>query len=280
MIKFEIGKLNLLYLCDEKVLAINRTLCLDKFECSYKREGYYPDLTIKVLPFETANMRDAAGWENKIAGNEIWEFWEVDREHFGLRNPMQKVYRELFFTKDYRQGQLFGDDLAILPQDLEIVLFSNWLAGFGDLILHASAILTDKGVTIFSGQSGAGKSTLVERFIGMEGVKILGEDQVIIRNIDGEIVVFGTPWHINPNFCSEKYGKLKEVVFLEKTGFNSREHIKPATCTALLLRAGFIPFYRIELISGIIERLSGIAENVPASLFSYTLDIDPIELFL
>jgi hypothetical protein len=280
MLRYEIGNLNLLYACEEKVLVMNRTSCLNKFALSEKSQGDHPELSIRVLPFKDGFSPKAVGWENKIAGNEIWEFWEVDQEHFGLRNPMQRICREFIFTKDYRHGKLYGENFAVLPQDLEIVLFSNWLASFGDVILHASAILTEKGVTIFSGQSGVGKSTLVEHFSGIEGVDILGEDQVILRIIDGEIIVFGTPWHINPNFCSEKYGKLNEIIFLEKKGVNSRESLKAVTSAALLLKAGFIPFYRTELLSGIVERISSIAERIPASLFSYTLDVNPTKLFL
>lgn len=237
-------------------------------------------MSILVLPFEDGCIPDARGWVNKIDGNEIWELWEVDGEHFGLRNPMQKVYREFVFTKDFQRGRLYGKEITILPQDLEIVFFSNWLAGFGDVILHASAILTKKGVTVFCGESGVGKSTLATHFEGIEGVEILGEDQVILRNIDGDIEVFGTPWHFNPNLCSEKYGKLKEIVFLERRGINYRESLKPVKVAANLLRFAFIPFYRRELLPGIVERLSHIAERTPASLFSYNLDVNPVEQFL
>jgi hypothetical protein len=280
MIRFEIAKLNLLYLSEKKVQFVNRTSCLKKFERSDEGWEKKPDMIISVMPFDEGFVPNAAAWKNKITGNKIWEFWEVDQEHFGLRNPPQKIYREFIFTKDFQKGRLYGKEISILPQDLEIVFFSNWLASFGDIILHASAILTEKGVTVFCGESGVGKSTLVSQFEGIKGVEILGEDQVILRNIDGEIEVFGTPWHFNPNFCSEKYGKLKEIVFLERRGINYRESLKPITVAANLLKSAFIPFYRQELLPGIVERLSSIAENTTASLFSYTLDMNPVEHFL
>ncbi len=280
MIRFEVAKLNLLYLSEKKVQFGNRTSCLKKFERTDKSWEKNPEMIISVMPFDEGFVPDAAAWKNKITGNKIWEFWEVDQEHFSLRNPLQKVYREFIFTKDFQRGRLYGKEITILPQDLEIVFFSNWLATFGDIILHASAILTEKGVTVFCGESGVGKSTLVSHFEEIKGVEILGEDQVILRNIDGEIEVFGTPWHFNPNLCSEKYGKLKEIVFLERREGNFRESLKPVTVAANLLKSAFIPFYRQELLPGIVERLSSIAENTPASLFSYTLDVDPVEQFL
>lgn len=274
MPRYKIGDLNLLYASREKVLVSDRSECLAKFRIDTEEQLSGGVLTVNVGRFQDSALHSAPAWTEKIIGNKVLEFWQVDQNNLGLRNPHQKKYRELVFDRYFTTATLLGEDPSLLPQDLEIVLFSNWLATYGDLILHASAILTPGGVKVFCGQSGVGKSTLVDQFQGNPNVTILGEDQAILRKIGDEFFVFGTPWHINPDYCSASFGKLSAVYFLERKGINEIETMSPALAAALLIKTGFIPFYRKELVPGIIDRLTDVALSIPCFHFSYTIGSD------
>ena len=98
----------------------------------------------------------------------------------------------------------------------DIRITVNWLARFGDLILHAASIVVGAEGYCFLGESGAGKSTLAAALATEMGVPILGEDQAILRNLDGEFWIFGTPWHERADRCLPQGVPLKKVFFVDR----------------------------------------------------------------
>lgn len=273
MLRYTIGNLSLFYLTREKAQIRSRSGCLEKFYAS-KNSVSEKLLTINIEKFNTSGSERNPSWKSKIEGNKIWELWRVDSNSFGLRHSNPKVQMELIFDQEYTHATLYSQNISVLRRDLEIVLYSNWFAEFGDVILHASAILCENGVKVFCGNSGVGKSTIVEQFQENPSVTVLGEDQVILRKINGQFVVFGTPWHNNPDYCAAEFGPLSEIYFLEKKGIDFNQALKPGLASALLIKSGFIPFYREELFPGIIDLLTTVAETIPCIQFSYKLGSD------
>ena len=67
---------------------------------------------------------------------------------------------------------------------------------FNAVMLHSSAIMYKGKGYLFSADSGVGKTThtkLWQKVFGNE-VKIINDDKPLIRKIDGQWMVFGTPW--------------------------------------------------------------------------------------
>lgn len=72
----------------------------------------------------------------------------------------------------------------------------------------------DNTAYLFAGQSEAGKSTTA-RFWHDEGATILSDDRVVLRLRDGQVWVYGTPWHGEDAFAAPASAPLSRIFFLD-----------------------------------------------------------------
>lgn len=212
--------------------------------------------------------------------------WQEADGNFIFANPLQSQKRQIIIDAGFSNGKILGNFTNTqppcypLPQDLEIVLFINWLGKFKDVLLHASGVAYDGSGYVFCAESGAGKSTLAAALSKKEGVTVLGEDQVLLRYLDGKFWVFGSPWHEDHSLCSQTGVPLKGVFFLEKKGITSLEPIQPLDGVTRLLQTAFIPYYRPQLVQGILDRFALLSEIMPMFTLSYPLGSDVLPLVL
>lgn len=220
-------------------------------------------------------------WKRRIIATEIWELWEDEEGNFVFFNPQQPVLRQVVVEKDFRTGVIYGkfnDDLSKpsypIPQDLEIVLFSNWLANYDDVILHASGLARNNKGYIFAGNSRVGKSTLVNQLSSDPANVILGEDQVVLRLIEGSFWVFGTPWHENPRLCSPIGVPLEKLFFPTREGQDGKWDINASECVIKLMTTAFIPYYRPDAVERILDRFLLLSYGSPVFALKYQLGKD------
>ncbi len=226
---------------------------------------------LQDLPLSRENT-----WHTLIARNNIWELWKDEAGQFIFTNPMQALYRQLVIDSDFSRAEVLGDfssdgaAAAIpLPQDLEIVFFANWLGKYSDILLHASGIAVDGKGYAFVGPSGVGKSTLAGLLSKEAGVTVLGEDQLALRLLDNRFWIFGTPWHENRSLCAPLGVPLEKILFLDKKDEDTLFAVTALEGVTQLLQTAFIPYYRPELLDGILERLDTLANTVSLVHFSY-----------
>ena len=154
--------------------------------------------------------------------------------------------------------------------DIDVILLVNWLASFGDLILHASGVAYEGRGYCFAGVSGAGKSTLAAAFMA-SGLTVLGEDNLVLRYLEGRFWIFGTPWHRDPAACSPDGVPLEKLFFLDRTAAPGVAPLPPVRGTELLLQTAFVPYYRPAAVATILDRLALLAERVPFYTLSHRL---------
>lgn len=274
------------------------TFCLDASDCKIHldtppshakflrsqtdRQGYFnPNegglfLSVRDQPSLSIYQHGIA-----IQRAEIWELWQDDAGRYTFIAPRHLPPQYLRVNQDYSKGEICSDyssnnGIGIYPifNDLEIVFFVNWLGSFGDLLLHASGVVMDGKGYAFIGTAGAGKSTLAATLAKDRAVTVLGEDQVILRFMDGRFWIYGTPWHLNPDMCSAQGVPLEKLFFLDRNGSNGTKFIKPIEGITNILKTAFIPYYRPNVVSKIMDRLTILAEQVPFHSLSYTLGSD------
>lgn len=217
-------------------------------------------------------------WSKLLCRTEIWELWLNDKGSFVLYNPRQPLLRQVIVDPDFRVGLLLGNflenrEVPIRPlsQDMEIVFYVNWLATIGDVILHASGVACDGKGYVFAGVSHVGKSTLAASLAADPSITVLGEDQVILRLIDGQFRVYGTPWHINPEMCSPLGVPLEKIFFLEKKNMMAINNISATDGVARLMTTAFVPYYRPKAVNMILERFTILSGQHKFHTLSYPL---------
>ena len=85
-------------------------------------------------------------------------------------------------------------DVALLRFGLWI-MFGVVITPKGGIAIHSSAIECHGHVAIFLGESGTGKSTHTRLWReNIEGATLLNDDSPILRIIDGEVRIYGSPW--------------------------------------------------------------------------------------
>lgn len=75
------------------------------------------------------------------------------------------------------------------------VMFGTVLLKHNAVAIHSSVIVANDRGVLFLGESGTGKSTHTRLWReNIEGARLLNDDSPIVRIVDGEVRVYGSPW--------------------------------------------------------------------------------------
>jgi hypothetical protein len=235
-----------------------------------------------ILKVQHDPLFDRRKWGVPLFQADNWEIWKDPDGSLSFVSPRENPGMRIRVEPGFTSGQVIGDFSSIDDldpmQDLGIKVFINWLAYKGDILLHASGVMIDNNGYCFVGQSGAGKSTAATLLSNNPLITILGEDQVVLRFIDGRFWIFGTPWHLNPDMFSPEGVPLKEVLFLEKKGEEKNTEITASDGVTRLVQTAFIPYYQPQWIPGILDRFSLLTEKVRFCSLSFKLDSDILKM--
>lgn len=124
----------------------------------------------------------------------------------------------------------YENDRAVVPEATDGYIeslsiyrnISNQLLDFRGFILHASVVEKDGCAFAFSAHSGTGKTThsriWTERF---PDARIINGDKPLVRIIDGNVYIYGTPWCGKENYNVNTKSPLKALCFIERSETNS-----------------------------------------------------------
>ena len=104
------------------------------------------------------------------------------------------------------------------------------------LLMHASLVRNNNYGYAFIAKSGTGKSTQVSmwlRFIA--GSDLMNDDNPIIRFIDNEFWIFGSPWSGKTPCYRNVKAKLGAITRIDRASNNSMEKLPPIQAFASLL---------------------------------------------
>src|SRR5581483_11602081 len=133
-------------------------------------------------------------------------------------------YKRLRVERDFRHAQIFLSRAArehcgrIAPFEYPAneLLITNYLAAYGlGLEVHGCGLIDrETGGHLFLGHSGSGKSTTERVWESFLEPEILSDDRIILRLHDGELWMYGTPWHGEAAFASPARAKLNRIHIL------------------------------------------------------------------
>ena len=113
--------------------------------------------------------------------------------------------------------------------------FAWQLCHFGATVIHASALVIDGEAILFSADSGVGKSTHTRRWLSLFGERayILDDDRPVIREKNGALMAYGTPFSGTSDENRNAAVPLKAIVFLNR---GERNRIRPADPSETIAR--------------------------------------------
>lgn len=105
------------------------------------------------------------------------------------------------------------------------------------LIFHSSAVAVDGNAYLFTAPSGTGKSTHARLWKEMLGDRMvyINDDKPIIRLVDGEFYVYGTPWNGKHRLDTDTKAKIKAICKISQAKENSIKEISAGEMLMVIL---------------------------------------------
>lgn len=107
------------------------------------------------------------------------------------------------------------------------------------VVLHASAVKTEKGVIVFCAPSGTGKSTQAALWETHRGAEILNGDKVALSCRDGKVFAWGLPFCGTSHICKSYCLPVRGLVLLEQGQENTLLRLRGTSAAAALMNNAF-----------------------------------------
>lgn len=254
-------------------IKLELPVCHEKFLIPNQESGL-------ALQVQCGQAGRSENWRSVFYSPDSWALWIDEKARYVFRPSLKSPpTRYVFVDQDFSLGKVLVEfDHSGSPEDsfyplvdIDIILYVNWLAKHGDFVVHSAGIDDAGQGYCFIGPSGIGKSTLAGLWLEHSPATVLGDDQAIIRYLDGRFWIFGTPWHTNLARCSPEGVPLTKVFFLRQDAVNSVQPFAPSEVTTALLRTAFLPYYNADGMSKILDSFARLVVQVPF----YTLGFRP-----
>ena len=148
----------------------------------------------------------------------------------------------------------------------------------GGFFLHCSCLRYDGAGIIFTAPSGTGKSThaaLWRRVFG-DQVEMINDDKPLVREQNGEFIIYGTPWNGKHRIGSNISAPIRAIFFLEQAKENSTARIDGFTALSLLLQQTVLPTERDDM-TALLDMLGRMIEQVPTYKLKCTISDEAVQ---
>ena len=174
-------------------------------------------------------------------------FWIFQQEgdpgyNFGFSHTKSHPDCVLKPSDDFRESTLYVPKayserlMEFSVSNAMMLLYTFCTTPFDTLMVHASVIAHAEGGYMFLGKSGTGKSTHSRLWLShIQDTELLNDDNPVIRMVDGQAYIYGTPWSGKTPCYKNRCLPLKAVVRLSQAPYNRIERLKPLQSYASLM---------------------------------------------
>jgi hypothetical protein len=245
-------------------------------------EGVRVDLVAGEMP-------DLGSWRMLAASGPAWRIWQRDTQRclrLGQPREDRPVQLVVCWQGDASRAILYCDPARITPGNavaladaagypVDQVLLMYYLARRRGLLVHAAGLAADGRALIFPGVSGAGKSTLARQFLACKFLGggrwgLLSDDRIIVREIDGRPIAFGTPWPGEAGVAENAGAPLAAILFPARGKDTRIRELSPQAALDRLLPAASMLWFEPELLSSQLETCERLLRDVPAFELSWS----------
>ncbi|HEX2061112.1 MAG TPA: hypothetical protein VHK90_10250, partial [Thermoanaerobaculia bacterium] len=146
--------------------------------------------------------------------------------------------------------------------------------------LHSCGVIDREGRGhLFAGVSGAGKTTTA-RLCGEKAAGIVSDDRVIVREENGTMFMYGTPWHGEAELSMAARAPLHAIYLLVQSPADELRPLTPGEAVARLFRCAFPLFYDAAALDFTLSFLGRVAAAVPVRELRFTRSRRAVDLVL
>jgi hypothetical protein len=213
-------------------------------------------------------------------------FWSVyrDNEDLFIKTIFPYSASEknaiLRFSLANRSWDLYidgaGESADPLEYPLDGLILYYLTAIHGDIMVHASGVDHSGNGYIFSGVSGKGKTTMA-RLWDKAGSRVIHDDRLIVRNIEGRYLMFNTPVYKND---SPSQSEISAIFLISHGKENMIIPVTGAQAVSLFLANCIQHNWNRELVEKLIGSVSALCTKVPVSLLRFKPDNEITELII
>ena len=149
------------------------------------------------------------------------------------------------------------------------------LPKYDAFVMHGAVIDVDGKAYTFTASSGTGKSTHIKlwgRLLGSK-VKVVNGDKPILRFIDDELYVYGTPWCGKEGWNTNMRSTMKAICFLERAKENSIRPLEKDSAAERIMRQIIIPNDAVSAIATL-DLMDKMLKKVDTWLLGCNMDIE------
>ena len=107
------------------------------------------------------------------------------------------------------------------------------------------------------------ENTTARLWNGLAGVRVLNDDHTIVRKMDGQFRVYGTPWHGQGGMALAEDAPLKKIFILKHAPSNQAVRLSPAQAAAMLLVRTFAPLWSAPAMEFTLQFLDELCQSSP-----------------
>ncbi|MCP4716652.1 MAG: hypothetical protein GY868_16145 [Deltaproteobacteria bacterium] len=281
-----VGDITLKFACGDPALDC----AFDEDLRGFLSPGAQPHISLQTCRADLSTIAD--GRQLLFNSGAIWQLYACDADYLftmtaTVFGPLP--YKALRINTAFSRGELLmhadyltsGSRVYPLEYPLDELIYVNHLSTGKGVEVHACGIVDDRGRGhLFLGESGAGKSTMARLWHTACGARILSDDRIILRNINGNYRIYGTPWHGEEAFACPDHAPLHAVYFLSKAPHNTLAPTTKTDTVSRLLACSFVPLYRREALECALAFLQKTAETIPAYDLGFVPDKSAVDLIL
>lgn len=193
-----------------------------------------------------------------------YEYSGVEEDCFSASVSEQEIAEESKNMPGYPDG--FLESLVVFRKLCEYALTDAQ-----GIIFHCSAISVDGQAYLFTAPSGTGKSTHTRlwRELLKDRAEMINDDKPIIRYIDGDFYVYGTPWQGKHNLGTNTRAKIKAICQIYQSKTNVIVRLAPFKMLSVILNQTVRPTDSADM-----DKLLTLIDKMLSSVGLYSLGCD------
>jgi len=216
----------------------------------------------------------------------VWKLLKSEQQNiFILSSNLtgEIPYGACFVNNEFSKAELylraFEENSRINPLEypLDEVLMVHLLSRGRGVIIHGCGLdYQGKGI-LMAGVSGSGKTTVAGLWSQEKQVTILSDDRVIIKQENGELYMYGTPWHGDAGVCTNKKVKLESIYFLSHDAENNIKTVSAIESVSKLMVCCFTTFWDKTGMEFTLSFIDNMAKKIPCFDLGFVPDKNVLE---